>query len=148
MPQMHKYPTSFQATDVVVIDRQGGRILLGRKPKQPAWRVMGGFVDPADQSLEMSAARELQEEGGINLECTPPKYLFSFRVPDPRYIGEQDKIMSAVFLRFYLWGIPKAGDDIKSVKWFTKDYVRRNYKNMIMPEHYPLIEELILQGYL
>lgn len=146
--KMHKFPTSFQATDSVIIDRVGGRILLGRKKNQPAWRFIGGFVDPNDSSLESAAQRERREEAGINLEVTRPKYLFSFRVADPRYEGKPDKIMSAVFLQYWLWGQPKAGDDIQKVRWFTKDYVRRNYKKMVMPEHNILVEKLIEEGLL
>lgn len=144
--QMHKYPTSFQATDCFIVHREGGKILLGKKPSQKFWRFLGGFVDPSDVSLEAANARERQEEGGIDLECSRPEYLFSFRVNDPRYSDKPDKIMSAVFKSFYLWGAPKAGDDIGKVRWFSRDYIRRKYKKIIMPEHFPIVEKLIELG--
>lgn len=149
---MNKFPTSFQAVDNVIIDRKGGRILLGRKKQQPAWRFIGGFVDPTDYSLESASLREKREETrfGISWYATDifPRYLFSFRVKDPRYETGPDKIMSAVFLSFFSHGFPKAGDDIDRLKWFTKNYVRINYKKIIMPEHHPIIEGLVEEGLL
>lgn len=143
---MHKWPTSFQGADSVIIKRETGQLLLARKHNEPLWRFPGGFVDPHDESLESASIREKNEECSINLECSPPQYLFSFRVPDPRYKNSQDQIMSAVFLSFYLWGKEKAGDDIKYVQWFNKDYLRRNYHKTIMPVHVPLVKKLIDLG--
>lgn len=141
---MHKYPTSFQATDAVIIWREKGKLLLGKKPNQPKFRFVGGFVDPhKDKSLEDGCARECQEEAGIDLECSRPEYLFSFQVEDERYKVSEDKIMSAVFKRYYLWGTPKAGDDIAEVKWFTKSQLRADYKELVMPEHWPIVIGLI-----
>ena len=144
--QMHPFPTSFQAADNVVVWREAGKILLGKKKKEKGWRFPGGFMDPADESLEAGAARERQEECHVNMECSRPEYITSFRVPDPRYADSVDKIMSAVFKSYYLWGTPKAGDDLAKVKWFTKDYVRRNYKKMMEPCHHPLVELLVQHG--
>lgn len=146
--QMHAWPTSFQAVDNFIIHREAGKVLLGKKHKEPHWRFPGGFVDPKDPNLETAAARERAEECGIDLECSKPEYLTSFRVPDPRYANSPDKIMSAIMKSYYLWGNPKAGDDIKSVRWFTKQYIVRNYKKMIMPCHHPLVQALLFYGYL
>ncbi len=146
MPQMHKWPTSFQAVDIVATHRENGLILLGKKPKEPHWRFPGGFVDPKDNSLEEAAIRERREECGIDLECTWPEYIHSFRVQDPRYTDSEDKIMSAVFLSHHLYGEAKAGDDLQKVHWFKKDYLRRNYTKMVMPVHHPIVEKLIIYG--
>jgi bifunctional NMN adenylyltransferase/nudix hydrolase len=146
MPQMHKYPTSFQATDIVLVNPLNGKVLLGRKPTQPKWRFMGGFVDPKDTSLEVAAERELQEEAGYVNRVGFPKYLFSFRVEDPRYATGPDGIMSAVFMITYdefSKSKIKAGDDIGEVRWFSKAYLRNQYTKMIMPEHHTIIRGLI-----
>ena len=145
---MHKYPTSFQAVDGVIIHREEDKILLSRKPKENLFRFMGGFVDPTDTSLESAVIREKCEENGLGLECSTPEYLFSFRVPDPRYVDSQDKIMSAVFRMYYLFGLPKAGDDIFEVRWYKRGYIHTNYKTIIMPVHHPLVEGLIQRGVL
>ena len=143
--KMHRYPTSFQACDNVIVNREAGKILLVMKPKETLWRFSGGFVDPADTSLEAAAVRERIEELSINLEVTSPTYVGSFRVADPRYEDKPDKIMSAIMLSFFIFGRPQASDDLKGgkVQWFTKDYIRRNYKTRVMPAHRPLVEKLI-----
>ena len=148
MTQMHAWPTSFQATDNVIIHREAGKLLMVRKPKELMWRFCGGFVDPSDYSLERAASRERQEECGIDLECSIPKYIGSFRVPDPRYANSVDKIMSAIMVSYWLWGVPKAGDDIKWTKWFTKTHILKNYKKCVMPCHHPIVEMLIAHGIL
>lgn len=145
---MHKYPTSFQAVDNVIIYREVGNILLARKEDERLWRFPGGFVDPSDQSLERAAVREMKEELSINCECSYPKYLFSFRVPDPRYADSDDKIMSAVFVSFYLFGRVAAQDDICETKWVSKEYLLTHFKEIIMPCHLPLVNGLIEKGLL
>lgn len=147
------YPTSFQATDTIVINRQAKvpQFLLGKKDpkkhKTDKWRFLGGFVDPKkDNSLEDASKRERLEEAGMNLECSDPQYLFSFRVDDPRYRKSEHKIMSAVFLHEYIFGFAKAGDDIKETEWFPNFYIRANYQDMVVEEHWPIVERLIEQG--
>lgn len=152
--QMHAFPTSFQATDSIVIWREAGKILLGRKKNESLWRFPGGFVDPNDTTLEKAASRELKEECHIGFGdedsclCSYPQYIGSFRVPDPRYEHGPDKIMSAVFKSYYIMGKPMPGDDLKWVRWVTKDYLRRKYKSVLMPCHHPLAELVIASGLL
>ena len=140
-----RYPTSFQTTDCFVMNNVP-EILLGRKPTEDKFRLIGGFVDPKDVSLEMAAVRELKEEAGINLECSYPKYLFSNRQDDPRYRNSEHKILTAVFEFQYLFGYAKAGDDIAEVKWFDQIDIKENYKTLVVPTHHPLIERLISMG--
>jgi bifunctional NMN adenylyltransferase/nudix hydrolase len=148
------YPTSFQAVDIVVFNRATNEILLGSKYDKPhktpkkEKRFIGGFVDPADASLEVAARRELGEEAGRNLEVSDPKYLGSFRVDDPRYRDSIHKIMSAVFFCEFVYGFATAGDDIAEVSWVNLDTFRVSYNKAgyLAPEHIPLVEMLIQKG--
>ncbi len=143
---MNKYPTSFQAVDVIILDSKAGfnKLLLGRKKEQEKWRFIGGFVDPKDESLEEAAARELNEEvkGGFSHGKT--LYEGSFRVDDPRYRDSVDKIMSAVFvMRISQSAELYGGDDIFKVKWYDLKHLYENYKQIIVPEHFPIIEKFV-----
>lgn len=143
---MIKYPTSFQTTDILVINRLKNEVLLGRKPTEDKFRLIGGFVSPEDLSLEDAASRELREEAGINLEVGTPKYQFSYRVDDKRYRDSQDKILTAVFICDYLFGFAQAGDDISEIKWIDTDELSVLYRDLIVDTHQPLIKKLIEMG--
>ena len=59
------------AAVALVLDTKG-RLLLTRRPRTMrtfpgCWVLPGGSVDPADQTLEKAALRELQEETGLSL---------------------------------------------------------------------------------
>ncbi len=147
MNQMHKYPTSFQAVDCIILDRSERNILLGKKKDQDKWRFIGGFVDPSDISLEAAADRELGEEVIGIVSNKQPSYVGSFRVDDQRYKDSVDKIMSAVFsihLSKYSDSL-RGGDDIEFVKWFSLEEVEDNYEKIIMPEHFPIVENFLSQ---
>lgn len=135
-----------QTTDSVIINEHDETMLLGRKRREKLFRFIGGKVDPTDTSLEQSSVREKNEEAGINLECSRPEYLGSFLVDDPRYRQSEDKMMTAVFLSYQLWGFGKAGDDIEEIQWFGIDTIKKNFKTMIVEEHYPIMELLIGKG--
>ena len=143
---MIKYDTSFQTTDILVINHHKKEVLVGRKPTEDKFRLIGGFVDPSDLSLEEAARRELREEAGINLEVSNPKYQFSYRVDDKRYRDSQDKILTAVFTCDYLFGFATASDDICEVKWMDGNELSVMYRDLIVETHQPLIRRLIENG--
>ena len=146
------YPTSYQAVDIVIINAENNTILLGQKwqnktrtePKSEL-RFCGGFVDPSDFSLEYAAKRECREEAGQNLGITEPNYVGSLRIDDPRYRNSEDKIMSAVFVSYYMFGTAKGGDDIAKVGWYQINWLKDYYKllGILAPEHIPIVDLLI-----
>ena len=103
----------------------------------------GGFADPADESYETAAARELQEECGA-LETTPMQYLGSVKIDDWRYRGETDKILSLLFTATLRSGKPQANDDLEALQWFDISALPIMLeKEIINAAHFPFINKIL-----
>lgn len=139
----HRYPTSFQTVDIAILKEQEGKIelLLGRKKGESKYRFVGGFVDATDESLESAAKREVMEECD-GIETDDYKYIGSAKINDWRYKNEKDSIMTALFVCKYIFGHPKATDDITEVKWFEIDS-SKEFTIEIEDEHKPLMTMLL-----
>lgn len=111
-----RFPTAYQTVDVAVLNEDGQKILLGRKPNEKQFRFIGGFSDPRSDSLETDARREVAEEAGV--EVGDVTYLGSRVQDDWRYANEADCIKTALFKAKYVHGRPTPGDDIEEVRWF------------------------------
>lgn len=140
----NSYPNAFPCVDVAVVketQEDGIEILLCRKIDEKLYRFPGGFVDPQDKSYESAARRELTEEVG-SLEVTNPEYITSLQVDDWRYRNSKNKIITSLFKFQFIYGSPKAQDDIHGVKWFKINEVKDNLE-LIVVEHRPLMESLL-----
>lgn len=134
-----RYPTAYQTVDVAIFKGDNdSEILLGRKPDEKRWRLIGGFSDPESDCLETDARREAYEETGLSVGGV--RYLFSTLVDDWRYRNGKDKIKTAVFYAKYTHGRPEGGDDIAEVRWFKIDEL--NLRNDIVATHQPLFMKL------
>lgn len=100
----NRYPIVYPTVDVAIItpaanpDKDGSYysyVLMGRKGEK--FTFIGGFVDPSDEDLEAAALREVQEETGWDLSQLDFSYIFSMKVPDLRYKGTKDGIMTTLF---------------------------------------------------
>ncbi len=137
------YEKVYPTVDIALVQNKNQFVLLGRKPRQTGWRLPGGFVDPTDDSYESAARRELIEECGT-IETGDMEYLGSAKIDDWRYRHESDKIISLLFKTEFLFGSPKASDDLEEVKWFAVDHLQNMIEqNSIVPEHHVLIEILL-----
>lgn len=139
------YPTSFQIINCVIRNPENNQFLFGRKKEDNGkWSLLGGLIDAKDKSLEDASERKRLEEGGLNLECESPKYLFSIRIDDPRYRESDFKFITAAFLHDYTSGFAEAGGDINDgVIWFQDYVIRANYKDFVVEMYWPIIEKLI-----
>jgi bifunctional NMN adenylyltransferase/nudix hydrolase len=127
-----RFPTSYQAVDTIIVRRETQEVLLGGKSGEDGLRFIGGFVDPSDGSLEAAAKREAYEETD-GVELTAPTYLGSLRIDDHRYRKGPDGVMSAVFLAFYVFGAPRARDDLERLEWVRIEDVARRLAYFHLP---------------
>lgn len=134
----NQYPITHPTVDVV-IKKENGDILLGRKPNENKWRFIGGFVDPTDESLEMAAKREAREETGLELDNF--KFISSRKVNDWRYRGISERgIMTTFFEASYIFGAPQPNDDICELKWFKLD---AQLRSDLVEEHIKLFVDYL-----
>lgn len=118
----------FPVIDVAIC--AGDRVLLAQKVQdRDRWRLIGGFVDGADVSLEAAVKREAHEETG--LEIGNIRYAGSAVIDDWRYRSTPESMLSAVFVADKLWGDAKAMDDIVHASWWPQKEVAQ----LIHPNH-------------
>ncbi|HEY0592791.1 MAG TPA: NUDIX hydrolase [Thermoanaerobaculia bacterium] len=114
----YDHPRPAVTTDVALFrhGRSGWEILLvkrGRDPFKGRWALPGGFVDE-NESLEEAAARELQEECGID-----GVELWQFRAFGNPGRDPRGHTVSIGYLGVAKEGTePKAGDDAGETRWF------------------------------
>ena len=96
----------------IIIEHEGGRILLIRRKNPPhGWALPGGFVDYGE-TLEEAAVREAREETGLDVSLTRQFHAYS----DP----SRDSRMHTISVVFTgkAAGTPVAGDDAADVRAF------------------------------
>ena len=145
---MHNHhPISFSTVDIAIFNKDETEILLGRKHAESQYRLVGGFKDVTDATLEIAAARECGEETELEVDTEDLVYVCSSTVNDWRYAEEKHGITTVCFKTNKFKGTPKAGDDIGEVKWFKFEDLFVNDNNecnpeLIVKEHRKLLEKL------
>lgn len=102
----------------VIIECEGGIVLIKRKNPPPGWALPGGFVDYGE-SLECAALRESLEETGLQVELVEQFHTYSKPGRDPRL-----HTISTVFLATAR-GTPKGGDDAAEAAVFARGKMPR-----------------------
>ncbi|MFC1837824.1 NUDIX domain-containing protein [Thermodesulfobacteriota bacterium] len=97
----------------LIIEIQGGIVLIERKNQPYGWALPGGFVDYGE-SLEQAAVREALEETGLHVTLKQQLKTYSDPDRDPRH-----HTISTVFIAIAN-GSPRAGDDASKAKIFTE----------------------------
>lgn len=98
----------------IIIEVEGGIVLIERKNSPYGWALPGGFVDYGEM-LEAAAQREALEETSLRISGLRLLGCYS----DPARDNRQHNI-SIVFVASS-HGIPVAGDDAKGVAVFSID---------------------------
>lgn len=107
------YRQPFVTVDVI-IEYDGGIVLIERKNPPEGWALPGGFVDYGE-SLESAAVREAKEETGLDIELIRQFHTYSEPDRDPRH-----HTITTVFIAQGK-GILRSGDDARKAAVFRKD---------------------------
>ena len=113
----YQYPHPAVCVDIIVICKQGNKILLIERKHPPfenMWAFPGGFVE-MQETLEQSALRELYEETGVKLNSLNQFAAYGNPGRDPR-----ERTVSIVFYEVIPNEIEThAGDDAAKSKWHS-----------------------------
>jgi 8-oxo-dGTP diphosphatase len=110
--QQHKNP---RPTVDVVIETDGGIVLVRRRNPPHGWALPGGFVDEGER-VAAAARREAKEETGLDVELSDLLGVYSDPARDPRGI----LTISTVFVG-RASGAPEGGDDAAEARVFPLD---------------------------
>lgn len=98
----------------IIIEIDGGVVLIERKNPPHGWALPGGFVDYGE-SLERAAVREAKEETSLDVKLVEQFHAYSDPGRDPRH-----HTISTVFIATAS-GTPRAEDDAKAAKIFREE---------------------------
>jgi len=98
----------------IIIEIDGGIVLIERKNIPHGWAIPGGFVDYGE-SIETAAVREANEETSLDVVLTEQFYTYS----DPRRDARHHTV-STVFIATAN-GEPRGADDALEAKVFFKN---------------------------
>lgn len=119
----------------IIIERQGGVVLIERSNPPYGWALPGGFVDYGE-SLEAAAVREAKEETSLDLADLRQFHTYSAPGRDPRF-----HTISTVFVAEGV-GEPKSGDDAAGLKIVRyEDLLQLDYAF----DHKDIIEEYLVE---
>jgi len=101
----------------MVIDG-AGRIFLVKHSYVAGWHLPGGGVEP-NETLATALARELREEGNIELGETPPLFAVYFN----RRVSRRDHVALYVVRAFHQSAPPRPNSEIVAHGFFPPDAV-------------------------
>ena len=113
---MSETPRNPLVTVDIIIEVDGGIVLIERKNPPHGWALAGGFVDYGE-SLESAAVREAKEETSLDVRLTEQFYTYSDPTRDPRH-----HTVSTVFIAV-AEGTPQGADDAKVARVFREDEI-------------------------
>ncbi len=118
----YRYPHPSVTTDCVIFGFDGERlnVLLikrGGEPYEGCWAFPGGFLN-IDESAEVGALRELQEETSLTGAYVEQFHTYSDPDRDPR-----ERVITIAYYALVKISEVKGGDDAKEARWFPIDVI-------------------------
>lgn len=110
MSESKKYRNPTPTVDIL-IEIEGGVVLIKRKGEPKGWAIPGGFVDEGE-TVEEAALREAKEETTLDVELIEQFAVYSDPARDPRL-----HTLSTVFIA-RAKGEPKGEDDAAEAQVF------------------------------
>jgi 8-oxo-dGTP diphosphatase len=108
-------PKGPRPTVDVVIETEGGIVLVRRRNPPHGWALPGGFVD-GGETVAAAARREAKEETDLDVELVELLGVYSDPGRDPRGFYT----VSTVFIG-RAGGVPRGGDDAAEARVFPPD---------------------------
>ncbi len=127
---------TYPAVDVAVV--ADGHVLLIKKFGEDLWRFPGSFYNPElDDRYEATGLRVVSKElPGV--KCGPLTFCGSCHIPDWRYKGARDGVVSLLMHATYSDGEVRLGKGIECAGWVYEDRIGL----ALIPEHRPLLDVL------
>ena len=112
---------------VSCVIEKDGKLLFGRKPPgigpyADTWHLIGGGVNPLEESLEEAVKREIKEETGIEVQN-----IRKIGFDEDTTTDKHNQAIKYIFLYFhveYRSGDLAPHDDISELKWVEKANLR------------------------
>ena len=105
----------------IIIETEGGIVLVERKNPPPGWALPGGFIDYGE-SAEAAAVREAREETGLTVRLTGLLGVYSNPDRDPRF-----HTLSVVYMAEPVGDArPRGGDDAAQARVFPAHALPRD----------------------
>ena len=127
------------AVNVVAFTNEKYEILLGKKPNESLYYLIGGFVDRTDIDLEHSARREFFEKTG-GCEIGDLRYVASAQINN--LSCEKPGTITTLFLGKFIFGINKLTNDNAELKWVNPFEI--DIETEVMEEYQELYKKLLV----
>jgi bifunctional NMN adenylyltransferase/nudix hydrolase len=124
----------------VVAYNEKCEILLGKKPNESLYYLIGGFVDRTDIDLEHSARREFFEKTS-GCEIDDLRYVASAQIND--LSCDKSGIVRILFLGKFIFGITKTTNDNAELKWVNPFEV--DVETEVIEEYQELYKKLLVK---
>ena len=105
--------------DVIILNDRDEILLTKRavEPHQGRWSIIGGRVEVADNNIEATAAREVKEEAGLEIQLTHlVDILADSAIADPRFF-----VVQVVYAAKIAGGSLQTSREANEFKWLPLD---------------------------